>query len=105
MTKSELTTREWLRLNGYHDVADLIDEVMNEWQECGKKTRRNWWEVLAGGKDGKPRTIQGREFPVLQVAQIRQKTPVTSNAICRNDCEEPCPVKITNRWSKDNTEE
>ena len=79
-----MNTRNWLRTNGYDDVADLIDEVINEWQAQRKKTRRNWWAVLTGGKNGKPSVRAGRTFPVLRVAQIRQGKPVTNNAICRN---------------------
>lgn len=79
----EIKARDWLRENGYDDVADLIDQIQAEWEKEGKRTRRNWWEVLAGGNDGKSRKIGGREFPVLKVAQIRQGLPVTKNAIRR----------------------
>jgi len=64
--------RKWLRENGYDDVADLIDEVMGEWAASGARTRRDWWVTLAGGVDGKPATVNGREFPVLACAQRRQ---------------------------------
>lgn len=80
----EIRARDWLRENSYDDVANLIDEIQAEWEKQGKRTRRNWWEVLAGGKDGKPRTIAGREFPVLKVAQRRQGLSITKNAIRRN---------------------
>ena len=62
----------WLRTNGYLDVADQIDRVMLRWKAEGKATRRNWWEILAGYKDGKPRMAGGVTFPVLRAARIRQ---------------------------------
>lgn len=45
------------------------------------KTRRNWWAVLAGGKNGKPSKVYGVELPVLAAAQERQGLPVTPNAV------------------------
>lgn len=78
-----MNAREWLLENGYVEVADLIDEIQAEWKAQGKKTRRNWWDVLAGRKDGSPSIIAGREFPVLRAAQSRQKRPVTENSVAR----------------------
>ena len=97
MSCQDLTVRQWLRQNGYIHVADMIDEIMAEWSQQGKKTRRNWWDVLAGGKNGKPRTIAGRKFPVLRAAQARQNKPLTQNSINFND-DNPSPIKKTNRW-------
>ncbi len=91
--------RQWLIENDYADVAALIDEVTAEWKKQGSSTRRNWWSVLAGNKQGQSRTVGGRAFPVLQVAQLRQGVPVTRNAICRNPQEEmPPPLRRTGRW-------
>lgn len=95
-----MTTRDWLRQNGYQDVADLIDEVRAEIETTGNRTRRNWWDTLAGGKDGIPFTVNGHEFPVLRVAQIRQGKPITENAICRNPGEVPPDVVATKRWPR-----
>ena len=95
-----MTARIWLRQNGYTDVADLIDRVMAEIAATGSKERRNWWDVLSGGKDGKPVIVNDHEFPVLRVAQIRQGKPVTSNAIFRNDLEQPPDVVATDRWPR-----
>lgn len=83
----EIKARSWLRVNGYDDIADMIDKIYAEWEKAGKKTRRNWWEILAGDKDGKPRKVAGRKFPVLKVAQERQGLPVTRNAIRRSRIE------------------
>ena len=98
MLNTPITVREWLKKNNYNDVAEMIDEIMQEWQRKGKKTRRNWWDILSGGKYGKPRTIYGKTFPVLRAAQIRQGVTVTKNAICRNEDEKPPKIKKTNRW-------
>lgn len=91
--------REWLPENGYSDVAELIEQVMACWQSKGTKTRRNWWDVLAGHKKGTPQTIEGVTFPILRAAQIRKGRDVTENAICRNEVEiVPRPV-INGRWA------
>lgn len=90
--------RQWLLENAYGDVAALIDEVTAAWKKQGRSTRRNWWSVLAGNRHGESRTIGGREFPVLLVAQLRQGGPVTRNAICRNPMEEVPQVRVTGRW-------
>jgi hypothetical protein len=92
------TVRKWLKENDYDDVLSIIDEIMNEWHRDGKKTRRSWWEVLAGDKNGKPKKIYGKEIPVLRAAQIREGRLVTPNAICKNVEEKIEPKRITNRW-------
>ncbi|HHX22761.1 MAG TPA: hypothetical protein GX723_01865, partial [Thermoanaerobacterales bacterium] len=71
-----------------------------EWKETGKHTRRNWWDILSGGKNGVPRVIYGRKFPVLRAAQIRQGKPVTENAI-KMPNETNVPKIVDNgRWKK-----
>jgi hypothetical protein len=95
---SNTDARVWLRQNGYTDIADRIDAAMQGWEAEGKSTRRNWWDTLSGGTDGRPYTVEGREFPVLVAAQRRQGKPVTSNAIQRNGRETPPPVRETGRW-------
>jgi hypothetical protein len=93
--------RHWLRENGYADVADLIDEVVKEWKTAEKRTRRNWWELLAGDSNGKPRRIGERVFPVLKAAQVRQGMHVTPNALSRSEEREPPPpLRVTKRWPK-----
>lgn len=102
MDSSRKATRAWLIENGYPQIAEMIDEIQAEWKENGKHTRRNWWEVLAGGKNGAPRTIYGRQFPVLQAAQIRQGKPITKNALKATEHEMEAPVIFDNgRWKKD----
>lgn len=76
----DTAARVWLRANGYPEVAALIEEITTEWARRGKRTRRNWWEVLAGGAHGRPRQVAGRPFPVLKEAQLRQGLPLTVNA-------------------------
>ena len=94
-----MLARQWLRQNAYEDVADLIDEVVEEWKAQDKNTRRNWWDVLAGDVNGKPRVVAGRRFPVLRAAQLRQGVNVTENALCKNPMEEIPPVRVSRRWS------
>jgi len=71
---------------------------MDGWQTKGTKTRRSWWDILAGGKNGKPRTIEGVTLPVLKAAQIRMGVPITKNAICRNEAEKVPEVVSNGRW-------
>jgi DNA adenine methylase len=97
---ARMRVRQWLLANRYEDVAALIDEVTDEWKAQNKRTRRNWWEVLAGGINGKPRTVAGRAFPVLRAAQLRQGVSVTGNALRRGRAEEAPPVQLTQRWKK-----
>lgn len=100
MHEQELA-RQWLRENGYADVANLIESLIAKWKAAGKKTRRNWWEVLAGDRLGNPRTVNGRQFPVLKAAQVRQGVPVAANAIS-SPLEKSLPPaqRLTKRWRK-----
>ena len=101
--KPEITSvKQWLSENDYQDVAALIDEVETAWKSQGKRTRRNWWEILAGTKDGKPRVVAGRTFPVLRTAQLRQGLQETPNALCRNRKEPIPPVLVPGRWRGSN---
>ncbi len=93
-----MTCTDWLRTNGYEDVADLIDRATTKMAARGSKQRRNWWDTLCGGEAGKPFVREGMEFPVLRVAQVRQGKPITPNAISRNKKELPPDVRTTARW-------
>ena len=93
-----MTCREWLVTNNYEPEAAILDQVLAIIVAKGKSTRRNWWDDLAGNRDGTPRVREGIEIPILRAAQMRQGVPVTPNAICRNDGEvAPAQVR-TNRW-------
>jgi hypothetical protein len=94
-----MVSKSWL-LTDYADAVALIDRVDAENKAAGKKTRRNWWDTLAGGVAGRPYTVNGVEFPVLRAAQIRQGKEVTPNAICRNPDEVPPDVVSTKRWPR-----
>src|SRR5439155_18277270 len=88
------TMRKWLLDNAYQDVAEKIEDVMRAWRERGKRTRRNWWDVLAGGGKGNPQCIEGVTFPVLRAARLRKGLKVTPGCLCRNQREEiPAIVK------------
>lgn len=101
MENARITVRAWLMENGYPGVAEMIDEIQAEWKINGKRTRRNWWDVLSGGKNGFPRTIYGRQFPVLQAAQIRQGKPITQNALKILVDEKAAPTVFdSGRWKK-----
>ena len=95
-----MTCRDWLRANGYEDVADLIDQAMAKMAARGSKQRRNWWDILSGDAHGNPCVREGIEFPVLRTAQVRQGKPITPNAIRRNKDELPPDVRTTKRWAR-----
>lgn len=84
-----MTARVWLQENGYDDVVALIEKVEKGWKVSGASTRRNWWGILAGGSDGRPRAVSDIMFPVLASAQIHEGKPVTNNAIKRKPGEVP----------------
>jgi DNA adenine methylase len=94
------SVRAWLLRNDYADIACLIDKVLSKWQRTGKKTRRNWWDVLAGTPSGKPITIEGYPFPVLRAARIRKGLAVTGDYLCRNQDEEIPPIIEQVRWKR-----
>jgi DNA adenine methylase len=72
--------RSWLRAHGHTDVATKIDAAVRKWAREGKKTRRNWWDVLAGDKEGSPRRVLGIAFPVLEEARRRQQRKLSKGA-------------------------
>lgn len=93
--------RLWLRHNGYSDVEDLIGAITVEWKRAGKRTRRNWFEILGGDKIGRRRIVGGREFPIIASVRARQNLPPVPSAITRREEKEPPPSpRITKRWSK-----
>ena len=95
-----MTCRQWLLENNYPDVAELIHQALARIGTKGRKSRRNWWDTLAGGPGGRPLRREGITFPVLRVAQIRQGKAVTPNAIWRSSKEVPPEVVATDRWIK-----
>lgn len=95
-----ITARRWLAENGYGDVATLIDEVEAVWFSSGIRTRRDWWDILAGDAEGRGRTVAGRVFPVLWAAQKRQGRKPTKDALKRKRSEVPPPVRHTGRWPR-----
>lgn len=94
------TAREWLSTNDYPDVLRKIARVTEKWAKAGKKTRRNWWDVLAGTEDGKPITIEGVTFPVLLAARQRKNWAATPDCLRRGANETPLAIVEKGRWSK-----
>lgn len=90
-TERPPSCREWLRANGYGHVADLIDEVMSDWRATGRRTRRNWWIVLAGNRRGLGRVVAGRVFPVIPEARARSASGLSGSTSVP-------PVRVSNRW-------
>lgn len=93
------TAREWLRANGYDDVADMIEEIMKEWREAGNRQRRDWWAVLAGRRDGTGCVVANRLFPVIANVQRRQGVKVSKDSVKRKRREtKPPPIRAGGRW-------
>lgn len=92
--------RVWLAANGYEECRQKIDALMERWRSQGLKTRRNWWDVLAGDHDGSPRSVDGIEFPVLRAARRRKLLPDVQTAICLSENEPIPPVRTSPRWPK-----
>lgn len=67
-----MSAKNWLTKHGYGDVANNIDRLEQMWRRDGLRTRRNWWEVLAGKSDGDPRVVSGITFPAFRKARRRQ---------------------------------
>ncbi len=87
MATARITVHQWLVDNGYRDEAKMIARIEEEWRDAGKRTRRNWWDVLAGDRHGNPRVIAGRTFPVI--AEIRRRQEL-----------EPSPVAVSSGYAK-----
>jgi hypothetical protein len=94
--------RQWLRENGYADIDAVIEKIIDDWKASGKKTRPNWWEMLAGDSQGRPRRLGEHEFSILKSVQIRQGLPVTPNAIQREE-EKAASAQATPNRSMDTT--
>lgn len=96
----QVTCRQWLVATGYEDIAKLIDHVMSLWAEKGDATRRDWWLILAGHPDGRPRKVNGLHFPVLKAARRRQGFPPdVQGAIERSPHELAPSIKEQARWA------
>ncbi len=98
MPKRNTSAREWLIANGYDDVARLIDRVMEGWKRKGTRTRRDWWEVLAGRDDESGKIIEGVKFPVIAAIQRRMGKTVTEGSLRRNKNEVAPSVMTQGRW-------
>ena len=93
------TAREWLRANGYDDVANMIDLTMAEWRDAGNAQRRNWWTVLAGRSDGSGCVVAGRTFPIIANIQRRQGVTPSKRSVRRKKREtKPPSIRVSNRW-------
>jgi DNA adenine methylase len=79
----------------------MIDAAERAWRKEGKKTRRNWWEILAGDERGKPRRVRGIAFPVIDAIRTRRlySRPGTSATVkpvaAKRAKAHPAPPRIT----------
>ncbi|MEQ8272383.1 MAG: hypothetical protein RKU31_01890 [Deltaproteobacteria bacterium] len=61
--------KTWLRDTGYKEAAKTIGDLERQWLAEGKRTRRNWWDILAGAGE---RDREQLGLPLLRAAAIRQ---------------------------------
>lgn len=98
---ADLEARIWLRAHGYASVANLIATIIDTWKCEGKKTRRDWWVILAGTPEGNPRKVAGITFPVLKAARRRQGFPPDVEGATENSPHELAPsIRRQERWGK-----
>lgn len=97
-SSSEPTVLQWLRANGYADVVATILTVLKRRDDAGVKTRRNWWDVLAGTLAGERRSDSGFEFPILSAARRRKGWPVVAGERHNAGEAPPPPVVQSGRW-------
>jgi hypothetical protein len=101
-TIGHVNAREWLKENGYSDIADMINAYIAHIKSLGSGERRNYWDLLVGRKDGECCMNHGFKFPILEsVRKARRPNWKPSiHAIKRNNSEViPAPV-IQKRWNK-----
>jgi len=82
----------WLRDNDYVSVADDMKKIVEGWKKNKLKTRRNWWDILAGDAKGEPREVAGVTFPIIAASRKRQGLPPTPGAL-KKAAEKPLPPK------------
>lgn len=83
---------QWLRTSGYTSVADKIEKIEAGWRKNKVKTRRNWFEVLAGDNKGRERSVAGHVFPIIASIRARQGLDPVIHAE-RRAGEKPLPPK------------
>ena len=96
----QMDARTWLRANGYQDIAERIDRLLADWKEAKKRTRRDWWLVLAGSPSGRPSMTGGKPWPMLAAFRKRQGYPVHTDAIERGPHELAPNVFAQKRWGE-----
>ena len=97
-TSAPTTVVGWLRANGYTGVVEMIEAVLKQKTATGLKTRRNWWDVLAGTQKGDRRSDSGFEFPILAAARRRKGWPVVPGELKNADESPPPAVVESARW-------
>ena len=100
-TRVDANCRIWLTANGYSDVTAKITKIERSWKKRGVKTRKDWWLILAGTKDGKPRSVEGVAFPILASCRERQGYPPCEGELARGENEALAPrPRAQKRWGK-----
>lgn len=94
----EITFVNWCRQSNYPELALFVEGLMKQWAAEGNGTRRNWWDLFAGTRDGKQRKVRGIEIPILQAARKRKSWPIVQGALCKNPEEQIPGISLQTRW-------
>lgn len=89
----------WLAENGYDDVLAKMRKIVDGWKKRRLKTRRNWWEVLAGDAKGRPRAVAGEMFPIIAAIRKRQGLDPVPIALTHSK-ETPLPPAPTEKSAR-----
>lgn len=95
--------RVWLRTIGlamFDELADQLDKITESWSERGVKTRRSWWESLAGTPNGTPRISYGITFPIIAAVRERFGMDPVKGAIELPPNVVVPPIVKQARWAK-----
>ena len=95
-----MNAKQWLSAHGYDDVLKKIDQVEARIDKRQTKTRRSWFEPLAGHKNGSPSKVLGVTFPIINAFRIRRGWAPVPNGISRSDNELVPPPKSQARWTR-----
>lgn len=95
----EVSCVDWLKTNGYGDIAATIETLQREWKEADNGTRRDWWLILAGTPLGEQRKVNDIPFPILKSARRRQGFPPNVPGALERGLHELAPaIERQARW-------
>ena len=97
-----ITAKNWLIQNNYPEVVKIIDDYVAYNKARGSGEKRNFWDLLAGRKNGDPVNRNGFVFPILESIRTARKPnfPNAKSAIKKNKREIVPPPIEQARWTR-----